>query len=1002
MRWYNVFSILVVVLVLTRSTANAQPYTFHTYSLAEGLPQSQAGCALTDSRGYLWVGTEGGGLCRFNGDRFTTFTASSELPSNFIRVLYQHEDYQLWIGTSRGLCRYDGHHFTRISGLETAVTSIAGYQDSMLLIGANHGLYVLPADRDSLVPVLQDSMGTILHLFKQRNVVWIGTTTGLWVLRDGEKKPELSARLKGQGIYSIQEADDHSLWLASWSTGIIRYNIIAQRADTLFSDPLVLLPNTIYGPAEDQLWVGTQNNGLILMDIKHGHYTQLSERDGLPHYNVKSIVLDANDQFWITTSGGGIAKCTRQNFRHYTRSEGLANNRVYAVHQTADHALWIATGNSGIQRMDSTGWHSLRMETMLGGAKCKSITSDAQGRLWVGTEGRGIIRIDSTGYQQWRIKDGLPDEWIQKIVTDRKNTVWVAMYTGGLASIITDSTNTSHISAIPLPYQKLSAIAIDSFDRIWVGTNDGRIFVIENNKLIWSTGPASGLPKSPIRALAFDTYGRVWVGTQSRGLFSGPAALNQQAFEPLDSRFPISSLNVYLLQTDRDGHLWVGTETGVDKLSFQPDGQVKGILSFGKHEGFLGIETCHDAVALGVAGKIWFGTMNGLMEYTPGQEIRNQRPPKLHFENISLFYKPLRETIYDPYVSGDGRLLPGLEFRHKDNHLSFNFVAVDLDSPEDIVYRWKLIGIDTTWSPPAKQSAVSFASLLPGKYILQVQAATDTTTWSQPIEAAFSIETPYWQKTAFKVTAGLAAVLFLSLIFWGWSRRLRQKEFAKREKLKLQNHLLQLEQKALQLQMNPHFIFNALTSIKSLVSQQHLPKAQEEINAFAQLMRGVLNNSRKANISLSEEVAVLERYLHLEQLCHQHKFEYSIRLPQGADPDEIELPPMLIQPFVENAVVHGVAHLTQHGRIEVHFEIMDGLLVCKISDNGLGREKAAQLRAEKKPGHQPVALEVTRERLEVLKGTGQYVPLKTDDLLNAAGEITGTLVTLTLPLKLNW
>jgi ligand-binding sensor domain-containing protein len=993
---------LLVVFTLAYTLGHSQPYTFHIFSLAEGLPQSQVGCALTDSRGYLWVGTEGGGLCRYNGDRFKVFTMEDQLPSNFIRAMHQQDNYRLWIGTSRGLCSYDGHHFYATRGVNTAITTIIGFRDSTLLVGTTDGLYLLPPGQDSLQPFYLDSIGRILNTYLLEDTAWIGTKDGLWKMATSSSKPLLVARFKGQGIYSIQKADHQSLWLASWSEGIIRFNTRKLKTDTVFSNSLLELPTTIYGPLDGQLWVGTQNNGLVLLDISTGLTTQLTERDGLPHYHIKSIVADIHDQLWVTTSGGGIARCAKQNFRQYTRADGLANNRIYAVHVTPDQKCWMATGNSGIQRLDSSGLLNLRLEDLLHGAKCKSITQDGQGRLWVGTEGRGIVVIDSGVILPLRVTDGLPDDWIQKIVVDKKGTIWVAMYTGGLAAISSDSSNAFLIRPINLPYSKLSSLIVDEQDRIWTGTNDGRLFVIEDGKHIWSSKESSGLPKLSIRSLAFDTFGRIWIGTQSGGVFYGYPDLNEKPFHGLDAEHHLSSQNIYLLLADKSGHLWAGTETGVDKISFQADGHIKEILSFGRNEGFLGIETCHDAASIGSDNKLWFGTMNGLMEYSPGEEIRKHLPPTLHFENISLFYKPLDKTTYADYVSPDGGLLSGLVLKHLDNHISFNFTAVDLDYPDQLVYRWKLNGIDSTWSPPARQSAVSFASLNPGLYTLQVQAATDTIAWSDPIEASFTIETPFWQKASFKIFAGLGMGFIIGLFFHVWTKRLRHREQVKREKLKLQNHLLQLEQKALQLQMNPHFIFNALTSIKSLVVHHQLPEAQEEINAFAQLMRGILNNSRKTSINLSEEAAVLDRYLHLEQLCHQHKFDYKIQLPEGADPDDLELPPMLIQPFVENAVVHGVSHLAHRGQIEVIFQVKDELLICMIRDNGLGREMAGRLREEKKPGHQPVALEVTHERLETLRGVAPYESLKIEDLTNPSGEINGTLVTLKLPLKINW
>lgn len=998
----RLYRFILMLLMFTCFAMQGQPYTFHSYSLSDGLPQSQVGCAYMDSRGYLWLGTEGGGICRYDGDRFEIFTTQHQLPSNFIRAILQMDDYNLWIGTSMGLAVFNGRSFYSIPGLQQAITTLSMFRDSLLLVGTTRGLYLLPAAQDSLVPFYLDSMGTVLSTCTHEGSIWIGTTTGLWRLQSDGALPSLIARFKGQGIYSICEADTHSLWLASWGSGIIRYNTQYQKIDTLYSDPLIQLTNTVQGLIDGQLWIGTQNNGLVVLDTLHHRFIHLNEKDGLPHYNIKAILPDKRSHVWITTSGGGIARCSKQNFRQYTRSEGLGNNRVYSVYVTPENKVWIASGNTGIQMLDSTGISSIRIDSLLRGIKCKTIAGEKNGRIWVGTEGGGIITIDSGIVRQFRIKDGLPDDYIQKVAVDKKGTVWVATYTGGLCSIAHDSNQVYRITNHPLPYQRLSSMTFDAQDRLWIGTNDGQLFAVENGKLIWKSTKSSGLSASAIHALAFDSFGRIWIGHENGKVYSGYPKLNAKAFDQLPLPYGLNGNNIYLILADNEGHLWFGTESGVDKMSFQTNGDIKEIVSYGRNEGFLGIETCHDAAARGPDGKLWFGTMNGLMQYSPGEEIRLHSPPVVHFENISLFYKPVLETTYAGFVSPDGGLLPGLTLEHNENHISFYFRAVDLDYPEQIVYRWKLNGIDTSWSPPSKQSSVSFASLNPGPYTLAVQAATDDGIWSTPIEASFLIRSPYWQTTSFKIISGIIFAAMLLLIFYSWSRYIKRKERAKREKLKLQNHLLQLEQKALQLQMNPHFIFNALTSIKSLVVEQHLPKAREEINAFAQLMRGILNNSRKTAITLAEEAAVLDRYLHLEQFCHQQKFDYTIILPLGVDPDEIEIPPMLIQPFVENAVVHGIAHLAHKGKIEITFQMQDDILICQVKDNGLGREKASRLREEKKPGHQPVALEVTQERLETLRGKLTYTSMKTEDVIDHDGIISGTLVTVRIPTKVNW
>lgn len=990
------FGILLFVTLWFQS-GNSQPYTFRTYSLAEGLPQSQVLCSMTDTRGYLWLGTAGGGLCRFDGKTFTVFTMEDGLPSNFIRSIYQYEDFGLLIGTSRGLCHYDGHQLKAYKDFDEGINAITAHDSLHMLIGMNNGLFVFDLKNENSQLLAGDSLGMILSLHSVNNKTWIGTTNGLFSL-DKNRRITFHGKMLGQGIYSITSKDDNSLWLASWNIGIIAYNATDLKIDTVFRDLVVQLPQYLFRDNKKSLWVGTQNNGMVLYDFVKNIRTQLNEKDGLPHPNVKSITADQNGQIWIATSGGGLSQCLSQNFRQFIKSDGLASNRVYATFTDSENNLWLAYGGGMIQRYDGTALTTFHLDSLIEGAKCKSITEDHRHRIWIGTEGKGIVVLGGNNNITIRRQHGLPDDYIQKIVADTQGKIWVATLTKGLASITLDSFGVPYINKLPLPFEKLSSLHIDNDGLLWVGSNDGRLICIENNVVTWSSSSSNNLPPNAIKSIVTDSLGRIWIGTESQGAwYAGKKSTT--SFIKADS---LSSQNIYVLLDDRQGHMWAGSEKGVDRISYTSKGKISDVTFFGKNEGFTGIETCHDAATVDSNHVIWFGTMNGLMRYIPGERITTHSPPAVHFENISILYKPIVNSQYAAYALPTGSLRDGLVLDYNDNHLSFDFKAVDLSYPDQIQYRYKLEGTDADWSPATEKSNVNFASLAPGTYTLLVQAATDDLQWSEPVTASFTIRAPFWQQTWFWITLGLLAVVFIYLFFKVWSARLRKQEQQKRQQLELQNHLLQLEQKSLQLQMNPHFLFNALTSIKSLVARQNLSAAQEEINAFAQLMRGVLNNSRKQSITLAEEILVLEKYLHLEQFCHQDKFEYKITVAPDLDLQEIEIPPMLIQPFVENAVVHGVTNLQHRGKIEIKFARKGELIECTIEDNGMGREKAARLREEKKPGHQPVAVEVTRERLEALRDGAAYIPLQIEDIVHSNNEIGGTRVILRLPSNGLW
>jgi ligand-binding sensor domain-containing protein len=989
------FSCTAMICMAVR--VSAQPFAFRTYSLSEGLPQSQVTCTHIDHQGYLWIGTNGGGLCRFDGKEFEVYSSNKGMNSNFIRCLAEDQKGRLCVGTDRGLYLL-GRHFYQVEDDTHAVNYISTYGNDSLLIGftnniksynSTHGFY----------NITRDSIGTVLTICHQNNMYWFGTSKGLWKLDPLSKQIQFIGKMIGQGIYHIAAGLENELWLASWNAGIIKYNILEQKIDTVIRDPSLLLPQCIYNPGHDKLWVGTQNKGLVLINLGDQKISIYAEKEGLPHVNVRSITPGENDQLWIGTSGGGLVLCTKQNFRQFDKSDGLAANRVYAVIAGQQRDVWMASGNL-LQHFDSTGFKTFPLDSLTFGSKCKTLAKDHEGRIWIGTEGKGIVVLDKNETIIIDRRYGLPDGYIQKIAVDQSGKIWVGTFTNGLYSIELDSNHHVLVSPHALPFKKISSLYIDRNNHPCIGSTDGRFISLRGDVIELQSDTSSGLPRVALKSIAEDTFGRIWIGTEGKGIYFKPKG--EAKFESSKGSLTLNSQNIYLMLCDPQGNIWVGTEKGVNKITFKKDGGIDAITSFGQEEGFTGIETCHDASTVDDQGNLWFGTMNGLMRYTPGLVQMEHYPPKVHFENISLFYKPLFETKYKAVVRDDNTIAPNTAFHYRDNHLNFEFKAVDLLYPDDLWYRWKLNGIEDNWSPPSHQTSVNYAALHPGFYYLQVQAAVDTLQWSEPIEASFSIKPAYWQTILFRTSAIAFGGICLTLIIYGWTRTIKKREAAKRKQLEIENNILHLEQKSLQLQMNPHFLFNALTSIKSLVGKEHLEEAQLEINAFAQLMRGILSNSRKQVITLAEEINVLEKYLHIEQLCHQNKFQYSIQTLGGIDPEEFELPPMLIQPFVENAVVHGVAHLLHEGRIEILFEKEEDILVCEITDNGIGRERAARLREEKKPGHQPVAVEVTRERLEALRGDKKYIPYLIEDIPGENGNISGTKVTIRLPLIINW
>lgn len=377
----------------------------------------------------------------------------------------------------------------------------------------------------------------------------------------------------------------------------------------------------------------------------------------------------------------------------------------------------------------------------------------------------------------------------------------------------------------------------------------------------------------------------------------------------------------------------------------------------------------------------WIGTQNAGL-YTIKNDNPSPKKPHISFENIEVAYQSL-DSISNQYPYTEILKLPS-----NKNYLSFSYKTINIKNPQSITYRYKL---NNTFSPWSKQNSINFANLSPGSYTFTAQSKVGNLE-SEPIQFNFYIDTPLYQKKWFIWSIIGLACLLLGLIIWSYIRRIQTKNKAKIEKLELKNHLLCLEQKALQLQMNPHFIFNVLNGIKALGNSGKSVELNETISKFATLLRGVLHNSRQEEISLAEEITTLKNYIELEQQMSTNSFEYQVTTNLSIDSEEILIPPMLIQPFVENSIKHGISTI-EKGRIDISFSTKHNMLQCEILDNGIGFHQSQK--NKQSSSHRSVAMQVTKDRIESLsnKSTFSITEIKKE------GKTYGTKVLFTIPLK---
>ena len=377
---------------------------------------------------------------------------------------------------------------------------------------------------------------------------------------------------------------------------------------------------------------------------------------------------------------------------------------------------------------------------------------------------------------------------------------------------------------------------------------------------------------------------------------------------------------------------------------------------------------------------IWVGSINnGLYKYSTEIPTIN---PKVFIESVAVNYKLI-----------DSLNQTKLALKPNENNISFSFKTIDLKNPKNIEYRYLLNNDFTPWS---SQNKVDFANLKAGNYQFVVQSK-EGSLLSKKITFSFFIETPIYQKAWFIILCGAILCLLLALFVELYIRKLNKKNQQKMDTLKVKNHLLTLEQKALQLQMNPHFIFNVLNGIKALGNSGNSKELNKTISQFSVLLRSVLNNSRLEEISLQDEIDTLKNYLDLEQNMNSKSFEYHIETSlNNIDAEEILIPPMLLQPFVENCIKHAFQPNKTDAKIKLLFEVRNRFLHFTIEDNGIGFHQSKKEKL--KSNHQSVALEVTKERIQHLS---KYNSFSIEEI-KVQNEIKGTKVGFKIPLKTDY
>ena len=787
----RVLLIFISVVFISVPEISSQINNFKSYSIEDGMPVSTVLAMIQDSRGYIWLGTQGGGVSRFDGYNFVNFNTEDGLADNTIRTILEDSKGNLWFGTYNGISFYDGHLFRTIN--------------------KDDGLF-----GNMVVEIYED---------KQNNI-WAGTDEGLNKIGFVNNYDSVNIKaysyidgLSNNLIFDIYEDRYERLWLAFYGGGI---NILTfsdsagVHVDKLFRG---IIPSdiilTIEEDSEGNLWFGTGDEGAFKIegftDSSLGKIKTFNINNGFPDNTVWDILFDNDGNIWFGTDKAGIIKYDQDQFRNFSIEQGFPDKQVLCLFQDSEENIWTGTFSSGICRLMGEHFCHYTEEQGLTNSQIYDISQDANGDYWLASHGGGLINLtfnnDKPVFKSYTTEDGLPDNYINSIYITADNNIWLATNENGISKfdgkkfinyneeshlannyvncIMVDSRGqvwsgtkggisllndkgffTINEENWELPNNEVQTIIEDKKGNIWVGTLDGLAKVKFEDNAMTTFDEEEGLYYKEIYALAEDPHGNIWIGTNGGGLFR--YEINSQEEQPIKliaDNTILRSTNIVSLVFQNDSVLLVGTNMGFDKLVLDKKGEVICVKNYYKSNGFIGMENNLNSIHKDNNGNIWFGTVKGITCYKPDLEKINTKPPINHLTELDLKYKNIdwterADSLY-PWT-----LLPkSLRLPHSENHLTFKWTGISLSNPENVRYKYKLDPVEKDWSPSRQLSEQTYSGIRPGDYSFMVISENENGIWNEtPLTFDFTIKPPFYQTWWF-ITIMVVLVFFTIIAY---------------------------------------------------------------------------------------------------------------------------------------------------------------------------------------------------------------------------------------------
>ncbi len=945
---------------------------FKHYGTREGLPSSQIYQVLQDHQGYLWFASDHG-VCRFNGYEFKVFSSASGLKDNTVFKLQEDYKHRVWMQTfSGGLYYYENDSIKAYQYNNKIIDCVRRKIPMSFYLNKEEGIY-FTVSGDGAYRI--DNLGKLNRIFeieipRQLNQIFIRensnntflTLNSNWVFP--RPKTEIILQTADAGIDTFLTVENYFGPISGSRLKNGKLLIAMENSIYLVQNHHLILQytssksiNSIYESIDGDIWVSTYDK---LIRFRGGQFN-------VPEFHltnefVTGTIFDHENGLWISTLYNGVYYLRNSNIVTLTDDEFIA-----------DKPLCLAASSKNIYVGFQSGRVAIGGVNGLKNLDCLTVTEhisslwfdDSKNELYIGRNIPGVIRNNSF------VKFNPSETTTLKGEFERTASGLLLSQTINNLFKIENNSLSKYLTFT----ERSNCLFRTSSNAILAGTNNG-VFILDEKTP--SLNPFHPEIFSGIRVDDIGEFnGHLFFLTHGVGLLQ----LYNGKLKKYTTNDGMPSDVLHNITVSKN-NIWISSNNGIAKLTPKGDNYSYHISNIAIDEGMPDNETNSLLIR---NDTVWVICGNNVVFFPENAEFVNIVEPKVKLTAV--------------YVNGKSVLLDNsLKLSSESNNVSVAFEAISFKSISGIVYKYVLIHNSDSVVALTNDRRVEFLSLRPGYYLLKVFAMNSSGVWSgEPMKLEFVIKPPFWNTWWFLLTS----IFIIVLVSWRLiNRRIRRVRNEEQKKSVLEKQILSLEMKALRAQMNPHFIFNVMNSIQDYILKNDSYSAQKYLTKFARLVRLILNNSSENEVLLTDELLASELYVELEQQRFEGKFTFVEEIASGLRNSSIVIPSMLFQPYLENAIKHGISHKEGESILKLSVFEEGDIIRVVIEDDGVGRALSQSWNSNYSKDHISFGTSITASRMEAYNSSFQSnIKIDIIDLFHSVGNSSGTRVEMIIPIR---